>query len=200
MKKKLLKSAVLALLLTTSVVIAAESPVSLLQRISIRLISSLEHNKSRLNRRGVIHGIVSRILVPHIAANRMSASVVGPHYWRLASASQRRQFIRQFKRLVISTYSAALASYNSDVVKFYPLRGGYGNTVQVRSVIIRRNGQRIPLTYNLIRSGGSWKIYDFSVENISIVRSYRAQFAGVLARSGMAGLIRKLISHNRGRR
>lgn len=198
MKIKIWKSSVLALLLVTGFAMASESPVAMLQRISNRMIASLEKNKSHLRRSSVVHGIVNRVLIPHVALSRMGASVVGPRYWRSATSSQRRQFVHQFTRLVISTYSAALASYDGDRVRFYPLRGGHrGNTVRVRSVIIRRNGQRIPLSYNLIRSGGSWKIYDFSVENVSIVRSYHAQFEGVLANSGMSGLIRKLILHNR---
>jgi len=200
MKIKLWKLTVLALVLIAGIAVAIESPVSMLQRISNRMISSLENSKSRLRRPQVIHNIVNRVLIPHIALNRMGASVVGPRYWRAASSSQRSQFIRQFSRLVISTYSAALASYDDDRVRFYPLRGGYtGRTVQVRSVIIRRTGQRIPLSYNLVRMGNSWKIYDFSVENVSIVQSYRAQFANVLAVSGMRGLIQRLIRHNRRR-
>jgi len=197
-KIKLWKAGVLLLCLTTSVALAIESPVTMLQRISNQMISSLEKNKSRLKKSNVIHNIVNRVLIPHIALNRMSASVVGPRYWRSASRAQRSTFIRQFTRLVTSTYSAALASYDGDRVRFYPLRGGYrGATVQVRSVIARRNGQRIPMSYSLIRQGSRWKVYDFSIENVSIVQSYRAQFAGVLSRSGMRGLIQRLISHNR---
>ena len=201
MRIKIWKSCIIALFLMTGVASAVESPVAMLQRISNQMIASLERNKSRLRQSSVIHAIVNRVLIPHIALNRMGSSVVGPRYWRAATSSQRSQFIRQFTRLVTSTYSAALASYDNDRMRFYPLRGGYArSTVQVRSVIVRRSGQRIPMSYNLIRSGGSWKIYDFSIENVSIVRSYRAQFAGVLANSGMKGLIKKLIIHNRRRR
>lgn len=124
MKIKLWKSSMLTLMLVTGIAIAIASPVSMLQRISDRIIVSLQKNKTRLRRPGVIHGIVNRILIPHVALNRMGASVVGPRYWRAASPSQRREFVHQFKRLVISTYSAALASYDDDRVRFYPLRGG----------------------------------------------------------------------------
>ena len=144
--------------------------------------------------------IVNRNLLPHIDLNRMSASVVG-RYWRKASGSQRAKFKREFSYLVTTTYAAALSSYDGDRVRFYPLRVNYQSrpTVTVRSVIMRRNGQRIPVSYNVVRRGGRWKVYDFSIENVSMVRSYRSQFAGVLSSRGFSGLVQKLRRHNRGR-
>ena len=103
---------------------------------------------------------------------------------------------------MISTYSATLASYDGDRVQFYPERGN-GNAagqtiVTIDSVIIRRNGQRIPISYNLNKNGGQWKIYDFSIEGISLVQSYRSQFAETLTQGGMPALLKRLIAHNRG--
>lgn len=176
---------------------AQSSPVGMLQGIANRMISQLEANKSNLKRGATVHSIVRGTLLPYVDLDRMSALVVGPRYWRAASSAQKSQFKREFTRMVISTYAAALSSYNGDRVLFYPLRGGAGSgNVSVRSVIVRSTGQRIPVSYNLARSGGGWRIYDFSVENVSIVRSYNAQFAGVLANSGMSGLIQRLAKHN----
>lgn len=196
--KRFFKYPLVALLFVLGTAWALQSPVSLLQGVSNRMITQLERNKSRLKRPGVVHAIVRNTLLPYVDLNRMSALVVGPNYWRSATSAQKSQFKREFTQMVVSTYSAAISSYNGDRVLFYPLRGGYsGRTVQVRSVIMRRNGQRIPLSYNLIRSGSSWRVYDFSVENVSIVQSYRAQFAGVLSSSGMSGLVQRLRRHNR---
>lgn len=198
MKQRYITYPLLTLLFVVGTAWAIQSPVALLKNISNQMIAKLEHNKSRLKKPGVVHGIVRTTLLPHVDLNRMSMRVVGPHAWRAATNEQKREFKKEFTRMVISTYSAAIASYDGDRVLFYPLRGGYsGKTVQVRSVIVRRNGRRIPVSYSLIRKGNSWLVYDFSVENISIVRSYRAQFAGVLSNSGMKGLIYRLKQHNR---
>ena len=177
---------------------AVQSPVTQLQDIANRMISSLEKNKSRLSNFSVIRGIVNRILLPHVDLNRMSASVVG-RYWRQASGSQKATFKKEFSYLVTTTYASALSSYNRDRVQFYPARGNYEghSTLNVRSVIVRANGQRIPVTYNVVRTGNSWKVYDFSIENVSIVQSYRSQFAGVLSNGGMNALIARLNKHNR---
>lgn len=189
-------------LLSTVAFAATQSPRVMLQSVSKQMIAALEQNKSRLHKPNVISRIVNRVLVPHVDMSRMAASVVGRRYWRNASDAQRKLFIDQFKRLVISTYAAALASYDGDKIRFYRLRVNYKTrpVVEVRSMIIRKSGQRIPLSYNLHRIGNSWKVYDFSIENVSMVQSYRAQFAGVLTQSGMAGLNQRLLRHNRVRR
>ncbi len=185
---------------TTQVCFAIQSPVSQLQGIANRMIRSLESNKSRLSNFNVIRRIVNRILLPHVDLNRMSASVVG-RKWRSASGAQRATFKKEFAYLVTTTYASALSSYDRDKVRFYPLRQSYQgrSTVRVKSVIVRANGQRIPVSYNVVRAGGGWKVYDFSIENVSIVRSYRSQFAGVLSNRGMRGLIARLKRHNKKR-
>jgi len=191
----------ISLFLFCNLVFAASSPLTTMQNIASQLLTYLHRHKSQL--RGnikLIHRIVNKVLVPHIAANRMAGSVVGRRYWMAASATQRSIFIKEFKQLVINTYSNALASYNDDKMRFYPLRSGYAGrkTIQIKSILVRKNGQRILIIYNMALTGGQWKVYDFSIEGISILQSYRSQFAGVLAQGGMAALIQKLKTYNQG--
>lgn len=185
------------LFMITQTSFAIESPVTQLQKIANKMVQSLEHNKSRLSDFSVIRGIVNRVLLPNVDLTRMSASVVG-RPWRTASPSERAAFKKQFAYLVTSTYAAALSSYNQDRVRFFPLREDYKKqaTVRVRSMIVRANGQRIPVSYNVVRQGNDWKVYDFSIESVSIVQSYRSQFSGVLSSSGLPGLIAQLKRHN----
>ena len=185
------------LFMITQTSFAIESPVTQLQKIANKMVQSLEHNKSRLSDFSVIRGIVNRVLLPNVDLTRMSASVVG-RPWRAASPSERAAFKKQFAYLVTSTYAAALSSYNQDRVRFFPLREDYKKqaTVRVRSMIVRANGQRIPVSYNVVRQGNDWKVYDFSIESVSIVQSYRSQFSGVLSSSGLPGLIAQLKRHN----
>lgn len=186
------------LLLSVQTCFAIQSPVAQLQGIANHMVQNLEQNKSRLSNFSVIRGIVNRVLLPHVDLDRMSASVVG-RYWRAATPAQRATFKSEFSYLVTTTYASALSSYNRDRVQFYPVRENYEgrSTVQVQSVIVRANGRRIPVSYNVVRAGSGWKVYDFSIENVSIVQSYRSQFASVLSSQGMPGLIDRLKRHNR---
>jgi len=201
MKLRAIRLGLLAVLLFVSGLTFAASPVSTIQSAANRMVSQLERNKSSLNSNpNIIHRIVNSVLVPIIDVNRMAGSVVGRSYWSKASSSQRSQFIREFKQQVINTYSAALSSYNGDKVTVYPLRSGYQGkkTVVVKSVIVRKNGQRVSVNYNLVKRSSGWKVYDFSIEGVSIVQNYRSQFAGPLANGGLSNLIKQLKKHNRG--
>lgn len=195
---------VIALLFFTGMAFAgAQSPVAMMRGVASRMVSSLEKNQSRLRgNSNLVYSIVKRVLIPNIDLTYMAKRVVGRRYWSSASSTQKTQFKNQFMRMVTSTYAAALASFDGDKVIVYPMRGGYAgrNRVIVNSVIVRKTGQRIPVVYNLIRRGNTWKVYDFSIENISMVQSYNAQFRGVLARYGMSGLITRLYAHNRRKR
>lgn len=187
-------SLLLGVLISISV-FALVSPVKQLNGVAQRLMGQLHKNRTRLRDPKVVHSIIRRLLMPHFGQNKISASVLGGRYWANASSSQRSQFKRLFSSLVIGTYAAAFQGYNNDKVKFFPLRGGYRRrVVTVNSLLIRGNGQRIRMSYNVRRAGSRWKIYDFSIAGVSMVQSYRAQFSGVLAKLGLPGLIARLRS------
>ncbi len=200
---RLLNKTLIAILMCLPVwVMAASSPVPMLQSVANKMIAELQKNKNQLRSNPqVIHRIVNSVLVPHIDMTRMGASVVGREYWNKATPQQRAQFVNEFKYLVINTYSNALSSYDGDIVKFYPLRGGINSSaVQVKSMIIRKSGQKIPISYNVSNYSGKWKVYDFAIEGVSIVNNYRSQFSGTLNNGGMPALLQALQRFNRGRR
>lgn len=177
---------------------AVVSPATQLQQVANKMVSQLENNKSNLGNMSVIRRIVNQVLIPTVDLDRMSASVVG-NYWRSATPAQQAQFKKDFSYLVTTTYASALSSYDGDQVQFRPLRENFAGrqTMTVNSVIVRKNGQRIPISYDVVRSGDQWKVYDFSIENVSMVQSYRSQFSGVLAQGGMTALLARIQNHNR---
>ena len=48
----------------------------------------------------------------------------------------------------------------------------------------------------LAKKGESWKVYDVTVENVSLVQTYRGSFSDEIARSGIDGLIKVLEQKN----
>jgi phospholipid transport system substrate-binding protein len=129
----------------------------------------------------------------------MSRSVLGRDAWSKASPAERQQFTAEFTTLLIRTYGSALSAYNDQTVEFSPLRGSPEgeSRVQVESRIVRSDGPSIPLNYRLLRQGGDWKVYDFSVDGVSMIESFRTQFAEQLSQGGgMSQLLQKLKQHN----
>lgn len=185
------------LFLFSQLCFALISPSDQLQMVANKMIAQLESNKAHLESMSVIRHIVNQVLIPNIDLDRMASAVVGRN-WRTATVAQRVAFKKEFSDLVTSTYALALSSYNGDKVIFQPMRGDADSqqTTRVSSVIVRKNGQRIPISYDVERSGNQWKVYDFSIDHVSMVQSYYSQFQSVLAQGGMTVLLARLKNHN----
>lgn len=196
---RLIRGIIFPCLLLSNLCWAAISPVSMLDNTANKIISKLSENQTRLKSNPkIIYNIISRYLLPQIDVSGMSRSVLGRRAWYRASKLERRQFSKAFTRLVIRTYAGAIADFNGDKVVFEPLRRrAQGKRfVRVKSQIIRPGGRKIPLDYNLVRKGGGWKIFDMSVEGVSLLQSFRSQFASELSRGSMSELLKRLASHN----
>lgn len=196
-----MKKVILALfgLLICTLAWAISSPVDLLQNTSNQLISALQRNQATLRTKPqVVYGIVNQILLPHVDVMSMSSKALGRDAWLRATPMQRHAFAQQFVTLLIRTYSSALAQYTNERVNFLPIRGDYNNQshVQVNSIIVRESGPSINLNYRMTRVGGQWMLYDFSVDGVSIIESFRSQFVEELQHNGIDGLINKLAQHN----
>lgn len=173
---------------------AAASPVDMLQTTTNQMLSALKKTENRNSQS--LYRLVQTILLPHVNLDLMSEQVVG-RYWAQATPAQREEFKKQFTLFVTRTYSTALSSYSNQTVRFLPIRGGVnGNRVQVNSTIVQENGQNVAVSYRLLSNGNQWKVYDFSVEGVSLVDNYRSQFADILRSQGMAGLVSNLQSRN----
>jgi len=178
---------------------AAPSPVIMLDTTAKQVIDGLKQNKVRLSKNpSVVYGIVYRYLIPHVDVYGMSRSVLGRNAWNQATDAQRKAFTKEFVQLVVRTYSGPLTEYTNETIKFLPIRGGYEGKsfVRVDSIIVRPSANNVPLNYSLVLIGNEWKIYDMSVEGVSLLQSFRSQFAQELSQGNMDQLIANLKKHN----
>lgn len=173
---------------------AQNSPVPMLQDSANQILATLKQNQAGLKKNPqIIYQAVEKHFLPKVDVTGMSRSVLGRVAWTKATASERAQFAQAFTRLVIRTYASPLAQYTDETVKFMPVRGSLdGRFLKVSSVIVRSKGNNIPLNYSLVSAGGQWKIYDLSVEGVSLLQSFRSQFAQVLQNSNMQDLIKQM--------
>lgn len=175
-----------------------DTPVGLLKYIADNMINELRANKATLKTKpDIVYNLAYRYVVPYADLPEMSKRVLPPKVWNSATAAQRADFQKEFTRLVIRTYASALTSYQDQEVKFFPVRGG-GNSVEVKSEITSSGSPAVHVTYRLLNVGGQWKLYDMSVEGISLISSFRSQFADILASGNMNDLLAKLSKHNQG--
>jgi phospholipid transport system substrate-binding protein len=136
-------------------------------------------------------------ILPHIDFERMTRLAVG-RAWRSADARQREALIAQFSSLITRTYSTAIESYEGQETQVDPLPPSAGNDdVIVRSRFKKAGAPPVEVNYAMSKSPQGWKVYDISVENVSLVITYRSQFGEEIGRSGVDGLIASLAEKNR---
>ncbi|MCX7115747.1 MAG: ABC transporter substrate-binding protein [Gammaproteobacteria bacterium] len=173
---------------------AEAPPVQVLDRIAQNIVAVLKTHQSELKSNSkVINQAVEEYLLPHVDTVGMSRSVLGREAWHRASMQEKTAFTKAFTQLVIRTYATPLAKYQGETIRFHPIRGGVqGRFVRVESEIVRPVGPPIPLDYSLVSLKGEWKIYDLSVEGVSLLQSYRSQFEDALRKNSVGELTDKL--------
>ncbi len=192
---KVLKTILLVACMSLSQsMLAQSSPIPMLEQAANAIIAKLKENKNSLKTHpDIIYKAVETHLLPNVDVTGMSRSVLGRQAWLKATPAERTQFSKAFTRLVIRTYSSPLAQYSDETVQFLPLRGSLNSRfMRVNSVIVRSEGQNIPLSYSLVSKNGQWKIYDLSVEGVSLLQSFRSQFAQALQNSSISDVIRQM--------
>ena len=113
-------------------------------------------------------------------------------YWALRTPAEREDFIRLFTGLVQRTYIARVEQYNSEMT----FQGDTvdGDQAVVRTTLALRPGGRMSLDYWMHRPGDRWQVYDISVDGISLVANYRAQFNKIIRTESYEALVVKLKS------
>ena len=173
---------------------AQTSPVPMLEQTAQQIIDTLKSHQTSLKQNPkIVNQAIQTYLLPHIDVEGMSRSVLGRQAWMKATVAEKQAFSHEFSQLVIRTYAAPLAEYSGETVTFTPIRGNVnGRFIRVNSIIFRPNGQRIPLSYNLVSKGDGWKVYDLSVEGVSLLQSFRTQFASLLQQGSMHDLLNQM--------
>jgi phospholipid transport system substrate-binding protein len=61
----------------------------------------------------------------------------------------------------------------------------------VKTEIVRKNGT-IDVDYKMINENGRWTVYDFVIEEVSLIRNYRSQFSKIIKTESYGALVAKL--------
>jgi phospholipid transport system substrate-binding protein len=144
-----------------------------------------------------IAALVESKILPHFDFRRATQTAMGTN-WRLATPEQQERLTREFKTLVLRTYSGALASYRDQAIEFRPLRARPGDAeVTVRSTIRQPGAESIVIEYDMENTAAGWKVFDIRVAGMSLVATYRSSFSEAVRNRGVDGLIEDLSTKNR---
>jgi phospholipid transport system substrate-binding protein len=177
---------------------AAMPPDALVRNLSTDVLDSIRRDKAlQAGDFAKLQQMVDEKILPHVNFEKMTRLAVG-RGWRDATAEQRQALTREFRTLLVRTYSGALAQVRDHQVRLLPFRPASADDVIVRTQIVASRGEPIQLDYRLEKTEAGWKIYDVNVLGVWLVENYKNQFASQINQGGIDGLIKHLTELNRG--
>ena len=123
----------------------------------------------------------------------MAKRSLGQH-WAARTPAERTQFTALFTDLIQHSYinkvdqhSGAKMTFTGETVD--------GDLASVRTAIPLNNGKEMPLEYRMHNTDARWQVYDLSIDGISLLSNYRAQFNKIIRIDSYETLVTKLQSH-----
>jgi phospholipid transport system substrate-binding protein len=114
-------------------------------------------------------------------------------HWRPLSAAQQTEFVRVFGDLLERVYMSKIELYGGEKIQ-YPGERVEGDFAIVWTRFVTKTGTEVPIDYRMRKRGERWRIYDVSIEGVSLVANYRAQFDSVLRTASYAELLTRMRS------
>ncbi|MGH8730959.1 MAG: MlaC/ttg2D family ABC transporter substrate-binding protein [Burkholderiales bacterium] len=194
----------IALLLLTASVTAFEvraqtpSPDVLVRNTTEEVLSIVRNDKDiKAGKVDRIVNLIEEKVAPHFDFARMTRLAVG-RAWRDATPAQREALIKEFRSLLVRSYSAAFTAYTGVSVEYRPFRFNPGDTEATVQTLIKLPGGAEPVSvdYDMALTPAGWKVYDVRVAGASLIINYRNLFALEIDRGGIDGLIKSLINRN----
>ena len=116
-------------------------------------------------------------------------------YWRMATPEQQGTYLALFGEYLLQTYAARLAGYAGRSMTVLGARQANDRDVVVRMAIARPGGPAIIADWRVRAGAGGYRIIDVAVEGISLAITHRSEFAAVVQRHGIDGLLASLRDH-----
>jgi len=123
--------------------------------------------------------------VPFIARSALG------RFWVRASAEEQAQYIPLFEDYIVEIYSSQFQEYQIKAFTAQSARAEGDNSVEVFSDFVKPDGSAVKLQWTVANIDGVPKIRDVKVEGVSMIATYRDQFANEILQSDgrIAGLL-----------
>jgi phospholipid transport system substrate-binding protein len=112
-------------------------------------------------------------------------------HWPTATSAEREELVSLFTARLERAYLERLEQFNGERITVVGELVD-GDLATVRTRLVSKDGVETPVDYRLYRAGDRWLAYDISVEGVSLVASYRAQFNTIVQASSTQALVLRL--------
>ena len=136
---------------------------------------------------------ILEIVKPLFNFNKMAKLSLGKKHWKSITKAERKEYTSSFIKRLQESYLEKLDLYsNEDIVYDEPKL--VKKKIQILSHLVSKDNN-IDILYKMYKSKKlGWQVYDFEVQGVSVVVTYRSQFDDAMKKDGIKGLLAKLKS------
>jgi phospholipid transport system substrate-binding protein len=168
---------------------AAGTPTEQLRERIERAVGILDDGALRADpaaRRAALRDVAGEIFdFPEITKRALG------RHWATTTPAERDELVQLLTALLERSYMSRIEQYSGERIAWVG-ESVEGDQATVRSTFLTKGGTPIPVDYRLARAGDRWLAYDVSIEGVSLVSSYRAQFNKIIQTSSTHGLVERL--------
>jgi phospholipid transport system substrate-binding protein len=171
----------------------AGEPTDLVRQVTDQVLKILEDPQfqapnRQAERQERLHKIAEQVFDWQEMARRALAV-----HWRERTPQEQQEFVGLFRDLVEGTYINRLESAIQEKREIqYVGEQVEGSRATVKTSVLTKRNQQVPIEYRLSKVDGRWLIYDVFVEGISLVNNYRSQFNRIITSSSYKDLVQKM--------
>lgn len=134
-------------------------------------------------------GRITNLITPRINFKDMARRVLATN-WKIATEQQQEEFVTLYQKILINTYWIRMNQYAGESVEYISVSSDREGYATVDTIIVRdKSDVEIPLSYRMKRFVDIWYAYDFVVETLSLVQSYRNEYNATIKNYGIDGLL-----------
>jgi len=187
----------LALAFSAAFAQQAAKPEDLVRKVTDDVLAAIKSDKDlQAGDRHKALALAEQKVLPHIDFAEMTRLAVG-RAWASASPEQQKKLVTEFRAMLVRIYSNAIDAYRGQTMRVQPINMAPGATeVTVRNQYLRPGQAPVAVDYAMRKTPEGWKIYDITVEGMSLVLTYRGEFDQVTRQSGVDGLLKRLAEKN----
>ena len=129
----------------------------------------------------------------------MAKLSVGKANWSGFNAKQRAEFTNLFTESFQNFYIDKLDLFSNEEVIFQPANVVKEKKVQIPTILLSK-GKKYSILYKMFNSKNGWKIYDITIEGVSLIHTYRSQYNHILQSGEVEDLLVKMREKNKEKR
>jgi phospholipid transport system substrate-binding protein len=186
-----------AMALAAGVAAQQIAPDQLVQKLTEEILAAIKSDKQlAAGDKQKAMKLAEEKVLPYVDFEEATRLAVG-RAWAQATPEQKKRLVSEFRNMLVRTYSNAIQAYQGQTLKVLPSRGEpKGDEATVRTQFVRAGGQPLPIDFQMRKAGNAWKVFDISVEGVSLVLTYRSEFDVVVKQEGIDGLVKRLAQKN----